>query len=279
MYSPRPVPGSRRQRLWAVALWSSGGVISHHSAAWLWGIPVPVDEDHPCDGGRSPLSQAGERRTAAPGSGGRVGSDLVRRATDHERERTIVDLLAQSARCRARDLLDRALQQGWLDERLSDKGNSRQSRSDRQLPTTAAPCGDRTGCPRRVGAQTARDPAGGPGSSAGWPSTESHCRTASRSPTWRFRSSALPSKLTDAAITLIASRRIGSDRTRSCCAVGECSGSPGRCSPSGKTSSSHGSCNFWLPETAKRCAIEGSDRVPVERRHLAQHATAPITRQ
>lgn len=121
VYAPRPVPGSRRQRLWAVALWSSGGVISHHSAAWLWGIPVQST--------KIIHVTVADRRYRKPVSGVRLHrvpvGELEVISYDGlpitERERTIVDLLRNEPRCRARDLLDRALQQGWLDERCLTK--------------------------------------------------------------------------------------------------------------------------------------------------------------
>ena len=102
--------------LWAVALWSAGGVISHRSAAWLWRLPI--------ESTKIIHVTVADRRYRKPVNGVRLHrvplGELQAISYDGlpitDRERTVVDLLRAEHRCAARDLLDRALQQGWLDE-------------------------------------------------------------------------------------------------------------------------------------------------------------------
>jgi very-short-patch-repair endonuclease len=115
VYSPRPVPGSRLQRMWAAALWS-GGVISHHSAAELWKLPIrQASTVH--------VTVADRRfRTHVP----EVRLHRVPLARLHHvpydglpitaRDKTIIELLRTLPYGAARDLLDRGLQQAWLTE-------------------------------------------------------------------------------------------------------------------------------------------------------------------
>ena len=115
VYSPRPVPSSTRQRLWAAALWS-GGVISHRSAACLWKLPVEPS-------GAVHVTVADRRfRKTVPGVRlHRVPLVRLHRTSYDglpvtDRARTVVDLLRTERFDRASDLLDRAIQQGWIDE-------------------------------------------------------------------------------------------------------------------------------------------------------------------
>lgn len=115
VYLARPAEPSMRQRLCAAQLWS-GGVISHRSAAALWKLPVgPSTTVH--------VTVAdGRYRRAVPG----VRTHRVPLARLHhlwfdglrvtDRARTVVDLLRTEPIGTARDLLDPALQQGWLTE-------------------------------------------------------------------------------------------------------------------------------------------------------------------
>jgi very-short-patch-repair endonuclease len=115
VYSPRPVPESMRQRMWAAALWS-GGVISHRSAAGLWKLPIDATTVvH--------VTVADRRfRQRAPG----VRTHRVPLARLHrisydglpvtDRSRTVIDLLRTERVGDARRLLDRGLQQGWVAE-------------------------------------------------------------------------------------------------------------------------------------------------------------------
>ena len=114
VYAPRPVPDSAIQRMWAAVLWSDGGVISHRSAARLWRLPVAA----------SPIVHVtvSDRRYRKPLAGVRLHrvplGRLQRIPFDNlpitDRTRTVVDLLRTEALRPARDLRDRALQQGWL---------------------------------------------------------------------------------------------------------------------------------------------------------------------
>jgi very-short-patch-repair endonuclease len=116
VYSPRPVPESMRQRLWAAALWSDGGVISHRSAAHLWKMPV--------ESSRTVHVTVADRRFRKPVAGVRLHrvplGRLHRTSYDGlpvtDRSRTVIDLLRTERFDRAGDLLDRAVQQGWIDE-------------------------------------------------------------------------------------------------------------------------------------------------------------------
>ena len=115
VYSPRPVPGSPRRRMWAAALWS-GGVISHRSAATLWRLPVPepplvhvtVDDRR----FRKPTPHVRLHRVRL----GRLHCTKFDGLPITDRSRTVVDLLRTEQYGVARDLLDRALQQGWVAE-------------------------------------------------------------------------------------------------------------------------------------------------------------------
>jgi very-short-patch-repair endonuclease len=115
VYSPRPVPDSRRQRMWAVALWS-GGVISHQSAAELWKLPVRRD--------LAVHVTVADRRFRQPVPDTRL--HRVPLARLHHvpydglpitaRDKTIIELLRTLPHTAARGLLDRALQQHWVTE-------------------------------------------------------------------------------------------------------------------------------------------------------------------
>lgn len=115
VYSPRPVPSSPRQRMWAAALWS-GGVISHRSAATLWRLPMPepavvhvtVDDRR----FRKPVSHVRLHRVRL----GRLHCTRFDGLPVTDRSRTVVDLLRTEQYGAARDLLDRALQQRWVTE-------------------------------------------------------------------------------------------------------------------------------------------------------------------
>ncbi len=116
VYSPRPVPASTRQRMWAAVLWSDGGVISHRSAASLWKLPVArtttvhvtvADRRY-----RKPV--AGVRLHRVPL--GRLHSIRYDDLPITDRVRTIIDLLRTERPGGASDLVDRAFQEGWIDE-------------------------------------------------------------------------------------------------------------------------------------------------------------------
>ena len=115
VYTPRPVPDSMRQRMWAAVLWS-GGVISHHSAAALWRLS---------DGRLKTVHvTVADRRYRRRALGVRVHrvplGRLQRTRFDGlpitDRSRTVIDLLRTEPYGFARDLLDRALQESWLSE-------------------------------------------------------------------------------------------------------------------------------------------------------------------
>jgi len=115
VYSPRPVPASIKQRLWAAVLWS-GGVISHRSAAALWKLPIEATAIvHVTVADR-------KYRKAVPGVRphrvplARVHHVLFDGLPVTDRVRTLVDLLRTERLGVARRLLDRALQQDWLGE-------------------------------------------------------------------------------------------------------------------------------------------------------------------
>jgi very-short-patch-repair endonuclease len=115
VYSPRPVPESIRQRLWAAALWS-GGVVSHRSAAQLWQLPVPA-----CSAVHVTVA---DRRFRYPVAGvcthrvplGQLHAVRFDGLTITARSRTVIDLLRTESAGTARGLLDRALQQCWVQE-------------------------------------------------------------------------------------------------------------------------------------------------------------------
>ena len=117
VYSPRPVPGSMNQREWAAVLWS-GGVLSHRSAARHWQLPVATTT--------IPHVIAGDRRFRGRVAGvrvHRVALDTAQVTTAAglrvtTRSRTVVDLLRVEPFGTARELRDRALQLGWVDERV-----------------------------------------------------------------------------------------------------------------------------------------------------------------
>ena len=116
VYSPRPVPSSIAQREWAAVLWS-GGVLSHRSAARRWGLPAPA--------ATRPDVTVGDRRFRGRAPGVRVHrvelgmheAATAGGAPVTSRPRTVVDLLRTEPYSAARDLRDRALAQGWVDER------------------------------------------------------------------------------------------------------------------------------------------------------------------
>jgi very-short-patch-repair endonuclease len=115
VYSARPAPESMRQRLWAAVLWSDG-VVSHRSAAQLWQLPVPAS--------LAVHVTVADRRFRYPVGGVRTHRVPLGRLctvrydglpiTDHVR--TVVDLLRTESLAIARGLLDRALQQHWVQE-------------------------------------------------------------------------------------------------------------------------------------------------------------------
>jgi hypothetical protein len=115
VYSPRPVPGSSRQRMWAAALWS-GGVVSHRSAASLWQLPVPRSTVV-----HVTVADRRFRRAVAGVQTHRVPLARLHRISYDglpvtDRGQTVVELLRTERLELARSLLDRALQQGWLQE-------------------------------------------------------------------------------------------------------------------------------------------------------------------
>jgi very-short-patch-repair endonuclease len=110
----RSTPSSVAQREWAAVLWS-GGVLSHWSAARRWELPVSrPDRPHVTVAdrrfrGRVPGVRV--HRVPLPGRD-RItvqGLDLT------SRPRTIIDVLRLERYGVARDLRDRALQQGWIE--------------------------------------------------------------------------------------------------------------------------------------------------------------------
>ena len=119
VYSPRPVPGSMRQRMWAAALWS-GGVISHRSAASLWKFPIPPTTvvHVTVDDRRYRKHPSGVRTHRVPL--GRLHRTTFDGLPITDRARTVIDMLRTEAIDTARALLDRALQQRWLTEQELD---------------------------------------------------------------------------------------------------------------------------------------------------------------
>lgn len=115
VYSPRPVPGSPRQRMWAAVLWS-GGAVSHRSSAELWQLPVPAS--------LAVHITVADRRFRYPVAGvcmhrvplGRLHTVRFDGLTITDRARTVVDLLRTEPVSVARGLFDRALQQQWVQE-------------------------------------------------------------------------------------------------------------------------------------------------------------------
>jgi very-short-patch-repair endonuclease len=115
VYSPRPVPQSLEQLHWAAVLWS-GGTLSHRSAAPWWRVPVP--------GASIAHVTVADRRFRGKVPGVRVHRvELDSQAVTWcsglpvtTRQRTVVDLLRTEKYSAARDLRDRALQLGWIDE-------------------------------------------------------------------------------------------------------------------------------------------------------------------
>jgi very-short-patch-repair endonuclease len=114
VYAHGSAPASRTRRLWSAVLWS-GGVVSHGSAAQLWRLPVVrTTTVH--------LTIADRRYRKVP-SGLRLHRVLLPPAETTAigglptttRARTVVDVLRTAPLVQARTLLDRALQQGWLD--------------------------------------------------------------------------------------------------------------------------------------------------------------------
>ena len=116
VYAPRPVPSSALQQYWAASLWSDGGVISHRSAAPLWQVPVAAS--------RLVHLTVADRRYRKPPPAVRLHRVQLdrRQLVDFDglpvtaRARTVVDLLRTERFGAARDLRDRAVQQGWVDE-------------------------------------------------------------------------------------------------------------------------------------------------------------------
>lgn len=116
VYSPRPVPESRRQGMWAAALWSDGGVVSHQSAAELWKLPVRSD--------RLVHVTVADRRFRKPVPDVRLHRVPLGRLhwVSYDglqitaRDKTIVELLRTLPYGAARDLLDCGLRQQWITE-------------------------------------------------------------------------------------------------------------------------------------------------------------------
>jgi very-short-patch-repair endonuclease len=113
VYSPRVVPTSFAQRVWAAALWS-GGTVSHRSAARLWELPVPASStvhvivDRPVHR-RAPNVRLHRVPLAAQSIITLDGLPVTNRAV------TVIELLRSENLRTARDLLDRALQRSWVD--------------------------------------------------------------------------------------------------------------------------------------------------------------------
>jgi very-short-patch-repair endonuclease len=113
IYAPRPVPASSRQRTWAAALWS-GGVVSHRSGGQFWELPAPRSTTvHVRVDQRSHPSAPGVRlhRLGQPSQPVTLFDGLPVTS----RPDTIVDLLRSESAQVARNLLDRSLQQRWID--------------------------------------------------------------------------------------------------------------------------------------------------------------------
>jgi very-short-patch-repair endonuclease len=114
VYTPRPVPASTAQAEWAAVLWS-GGVLSHRSAARWWRLPVdapPVVHVTVGDRRFRPRTeQIRIHRVALDPAECTSASGLAITS----RRRTLVDLMRSERYGVARDVRDRALQQGWLD--------------------------------------------------------------------------------------------------------------------------------------------------------------------
>jgi very-short-patch-repair endonuclease len=115
VYSPRPVPESIGQREWAAVLWS-GGVLSHRSAARRWQLPVMSDvRVHVTVGDRAfrwRMPGVRVHRVLLGASQRTTGGGLP----ISTRARTVIDLMRSERYADARDLRDRGLQQGWIDE-------------------------------------------------------------------------------------------------------------------------------------------------------------------
>ena len=115
VYSPRPVPSSLGQREWAAVLWS-GGALSHRTAGRRWRLPVMPDV-------RIHVT-VGDRRFRWRVPGVRVHRVLLEPSQQTTmdglgittRSRTLIDLMRTERYGAARDLRDRALQVGWLDD-------------------------------------------------------------------------------------------------------------------------------------------------------------------
>jgi very-short-patch-repair endonuclease len=115
VYSARQAAESMRQRLWAAALWS-GGAVSHRSAAQLWQLPVPTSS--------AVHVTVVDRRFRYPVAGvrthrvplGRLHTVRFDGLMITDRARTVIDLLRTESVGTARGLLDRALQQHWVQE-------------------------------------------------------------------------------------------------------------------------------------------------------------------
>src|SRR5215468_4584365 len=115
VYSARQAPESMRQRLWAAAQWS-GGAVSHRSAAQLWQLPVPASS--------AVHVTVADRRFRYPVAGvrthrvplGRLHTVRFDGLMITDRARTVIDLLRTESVGTARGLLDRALQQHWMQE-------------------------------------------------------------------------------------------------------------------------------------------------------------------
>lgn len=145
VYTPRPVPESSAQLEWAAVLWS-GGVLSHRSAARWWRIGVDEDDAvHVTVGDRRFRGRSGQVRVH------RVPlepSDIARLSglPITSRARTVIDLMRTERYSIARDIRDRALQQGWTDastvaravqSQLGRTGNTQLRRLLTELEPTA----------------------------------------------------------------------------------------------------------------------------------------------
>jgi very-short-patch-repair endonuclease len=145
VYAARPSPVSFEQRAWAGVLWS-GGVLSHHSAARLWDLPVAASRSiHLTVAPAVRPTAAGillHRVTLMPGSITTIGDLPVTR-----RSATVLDLLRSEPLLSARNLLDRAVQQGWIDARrleaaLVDQPSRTGNRQLRRLIVAIEPGAD-----------------------------------------------------------------------------------------------------------------------------------------
>jgi very-short-patch-repair endonuclease len=114
VYTPRPVPTSFQQRMWAAVLWCDG-VVSHRSAAAVFGdIPAPrTDIIHLTIGRPFQGRIAGVMLHRVPLPTSEIV--MIDSLPVTSRTRTMIDLLRVERYPVARDLLDRAVSQRWLE--------------------------------------------------------------------------------------------------------------------------------------------------------------------